>query len=183
MQLTLKQYQIVRLIIVIVLAACFSNLIVLKNYFLPIALLILASLVLMYLRKKVKGVIADERDYQIGGKAALLAMQVCSWIGVVAMFVFYAFSDTNPFYQPIAMTLAFSICILMLVYSVIFRYYERIKFSDKKLIFSVIIFILFLVLAVFSLRIFSGEDNWICKNGEWVEHGHPFFPAPTVECK
>jgi uncharacterized membrane protein len=127
MQLTLKQYQIARLVIVFILAFCFANLIVLKNYFLPIALLVLASLVLMYLRKKVRGVLADERDYQIGGKAALLAMQVCSWIGVVIMFVLYAFADKNIFYQPIAMTIAFSVCVLMLMYSFIFKYLNRVK--------------------------------------------------------
>jgi len=87
MELTLKQYQVARIIIIIILAACFSNLITLKNYFLPIALLVVASLLLMYLRKRVKGVLADERDYQIGGKAALLAMQIFSWMGVVVMFI------------------------------------------------------------------------------------------------
>jgi uncharacterized membrane protein len=127
MQLTLKQYQIIRIIVVVVLAMCFSNLIILKNYFLPIALLVLAFLVLMYLRKKVKGVLADERDYQIGGKAALLAIQVCSWIGVVIMFVLYALADKNIFYQPIAMTIAFSVCVLMLMYSLIFKYLNRVK--------------------------------------------------------
>lgn len=127
MELTLKQYQIARIITVIILAASFSSFIALKNYFLPIALLVVASLLLMFLRKKVKGVLADERDYQIGGKAALLAIQICSWIGVVVMFVLYALSDTNIYFQPVGMTLAFSVCALMLIYSITFRIISRIK--------------------------------------------------------
>jgi uncharacterized membrane protein len=125
MQLTLKQYQTIRLIITFFLALSFANLLVLKNFFLPIILLAIAFLVLMYLRKSVKGVLADERDYQVAGRAALLAIQVCSWIGVVIMFALYALSDKNIFFQPIAMTLAFSVCVLMLLYSLIFKYLIR----------------------------------------------------------
>ncbi len=28
----------------------------------------------------------------------------------------------------------------------------------------------------------SGEDGWLCEDGEWVEHGHPSSPAPAVLC-
>jgi uncharacterized membrane protein len=125
MQLTLKQYQVARLAITFFLALSFANLLILKNFFLPIILLAVASLVLMYLRKSVKGVLADERDYQVAGKAALLAIQVCSWIGAVIMFVLYAFSDKNIIFEPIAMTLAFSVCVLMISYSLIFKYFIR----------------------------------------------------------
>jgi len=183
MELTLKQYQKIRLVIVIVLAFFISQSIVFRNFFIPVILLITSSLLLMYFRKKVKGVIADERDYAMGGKSAFLAMQIYSWIAVVFMFLFYAMSDLNPYYYPVAMTLAFSTCILMLLYSVIFRYYNKINFADKKLIYSVFILALFLAIVLaFSLRLFSGEDSWICQNGQWVEHGHPSLPAPTANC-
>jgi len=183
MELTFKQYNTIRLIVVMILAMIIGNMIVLKNFFIPIILLVISSLLLIYLRKNVKGVIADERDYAMGGKAAFLAMQVYSWVAVAGMFLFWAFSDINPFYKPIAMTLAFSTCILMLLYSVIFRYYNKINLTDKKLIYSVFVLALFLaIFLVFSLRLFSGEDNWICQNGQWVEHGHPSFPAPTTNC-
>jgi uncharacterized membrane protein len=75
---------------------------------------------------------ADERDYQIGGKSALLAMKLTSWIGLIVMITFYVLSDKNSFYGPIAMTLAFSICVLMLSYSIIFGYYSKHNFKDEK---------------------------------------------------
>lgn len=52
--------------------------------------------------------------------------------------------------------------------------------NKKKFIIAVI---LVLVLVIFTIRLFSGEDDWICSNGQWIEHGHPSFPAPTVPCK
>jgi uncharacterized membrane protein len=125
MELTFKQYNTIRLIIVAVLAMFIGNLIVLKNFFIPVILIVISTLLLMYLRKRVKGVIADERDYELGGKAAFLAIQVYSWIAVLGMFGFWAFSDVNPLYKPVAMTLAFSTCILMLLYTVIFRYLSK----------------------------------------------------------
>jgi len=92
----------------------------------------LSSLLLLYFRKKVTGVIADERDYQVGGRAALLAIQATSWIGVIVMFVLYSLGAANPLYQAIAMTLAFSVCALMLIYSALFKYYSKHNFKDGK---------------------------------------------------
>lgn len=181
--MTLKKYQRIKLILTFVLAFVFSQAIVLKSYLLPIVFLIASYLLLLLLRRQVKEIIADERDYATAGKAALLAMQIYSWVAVIGMLIFYACRDINPAYEPIAMVLAFSTCLLMLLYAVIFRYYNKISLSDKKLWYAVFIFIIFFVLAIATLRLFSGEDNWICKNGQWIKHGQPDFPAPTIPCK
>lgn len=181
--MTLKQYQKIKLAMVVIISVIFSQAIYFKNYLVPIAVLAVSSLVLLYLRRTVKEIVADERDYAMGGKAALLAIQIYSWLAVVSMFIFYALRDINPAYEPIGMTLAFSTCMLMLTYAVIFRYFDRVSFSDKRLIYSVFVLALFLGLFIAGARIFSGEDDWICQNGQWVEHGHPDFPAPQVECK
>ncbi len=37
-------------------------------------------------------------------------------------------------------------------------------------------------LALFSIRFWSGEDDWICQNNEWVKHGNPSAPQPTEPC-
>lgn len=181
--MTLKKYQRIKLILTFVLAFVFSQAIILKSYLPPIVLLIAVYLLLLLLRRQVKEIVADERDYATAGKAALLAMQIYSWVAVIGMLIFYACRDINPAYEPIAMVLAFSTCLLMLLYAVIFRYYNKISLSDKKLWYAVFIFIIFFVLAIATLRLFSGEDNWICKNGQWIKHGQPDFPAPTIPCK
>ncbi len=125
MQLTLKQYKIIRIIAAFVIAFAISQSIVFKNFFAPVILVATGSFLLMYFKRKVKDVIADERDWATGGKAALFAIQIYSWISVIFMFFFYAIADKNIFYQPIAMTLAFSVCGLMIMYSIIFRYLNK----------------------------------------------------------
>jgi len=181
--MTLKQYQKIKLILTVVLAFVFSQAIVLKSFVPPIILLLAVSLLLIMLRRRVTEVIADERDYITGGKSALLAIQIYSWLAVIGMFILYAFRDLNPAYEPVAMTLAYSTCVLMILYSLIFRYYNKVKLTDKKFIYIIFVFILFFVLAIASIRLFSGEDDWICKDGQWIEHGHPDFPSPAVPCK
>lgn len=181
--MTLKEYQKIRLVVIVAISLVFSQAIVYKNCLVPIAVLIAGSLVFMYLRRRVEGVMADERDYAVGGKAALLAMQTYSWLAVMAMFVFYGLRDINPFYEAIGMTLAFSTCLLMLTYAVIFRYYERISLTDKRLLYTIFVLVLFLGMFIASVRLFSGEDNWICENGQWVKHGNPSYPAPSVKCE
>ena len=47
-----------------------------------------------------------------------------------------------------------------------------------------IIFLIILVVAVIflSIRFFSGEDDWICNNDEWVKHGNPSAEKPSGSC-
>jgi len=53
--------------------------------------------------------------------------------------------------------------------------------NKKTIYFILTILILFFILV--STRFLSGEDNWICQNGEWIKHGSPSLPMPTTECK
>lgn len=181
--MTLQEYKKVRMVFIIVLAMAFSASMQLGNYLVPVAILIVGSLLSLYLRRRVQGVVADERDYATGGKAALLAIQVYSWVAVVAMFIFYGLKDVNPSYEPIGMTLAFSTMVLMLSYAVIFRYYDKFSLTDKKLLYSLFMLLLFGAMFVVSVRTLSGEDTWVCEDGEWTEHGHPSWPAPRVGCE
>jgi len=181
--MTLKQYQILRMAVAVILGIVFSQAIIFKNYLIPIVALTLGFLVLIIAKKKVKGVVADERDYATGGKAALLAMQVYSWLAVILMFILYAKRELNPAYEAIAITLAYSTCLLMITYGLIFRYYNKISFLNKKAIYLILMTLIFLAVIIFGARLLSGEDDWICQNGQWIEHGHPDFPAPSIECK
>lgn len=42
--------------------------------------------------------------------------------------------------------------------------------------------LIILIIAVIAIRTFSGEDNWVCSNGQWVKHGYPVKPMPTKSC-
>jgi hypothetical protein len=47
-----------------------------------------------------------------------------------------------------------------------------------------IISIFFLLAVAFGagMKLFSGEDAWICQDGQWVRHGNPSAAMPTSGC-
>ncbi|MFA5248633.1 MAG: GerMN domain-containing protein [Patescibacteria group bacterium] len=53
---------------------------------------------------------------------------------------------------------------------------------NKKVIIGLVIFGASII-ALVLIRGLSGEDNWICANGQWIKHGEPSASRPTVVCQ
>lgn len=123
--LSLATYRKLRIGITIVTAFIFSQMLVLQNYVIPVATLVVSALVLLYLRSRVDGIIADERDRAIAGRAALLAMQLTSWAGAIGTFVFYAMRDQDPTYELLGIVLSSATFLLLITYSVAFHLMSR----------------------------------------------------------
>jgi uncharacterized membrane protein len=166
----------------VILALLFSAAIVNNNFLVPAIALVAGTVILLIMRSRVKEVIVDERDLATVGQAAMHAIRIFSWLAVVAMLIFYSVRSLNPAYEPIAVTLAFSAGILMVLYSIIFKYYNRFKWSERKWPFILTSALVLAIVAVFAIRAFSDEDGWVCSGGQWVRHGNPSSPAPTAAC-
>lgn len=54
--------------------------------------------------------------------------------------------------------------------------------KSKKLWLIIGSVIVIAIAILFTIRVFSGEDDWICVDGKWVQHGHPSAPKPTTIC-
>jgi hypothetical protein len=54
--------------------------------------------------------------------------------------------------------------------------------AKKYFILLAIIFVIVIGGAGLGVRFFSGEDNWICQNGQWIKHGNPNAPMPITGC-
>ncbi len=53
-----------------------------------------------------------------------------------------------------------------------------------KKILLVLLLLPFLALVFWGItRLWYPENTWICKNGEWVKHGHPSAPMPSYPCE
>ncbi|MFA5358988.1 MAG: GerMN domain-containing protein [Patescibacteria group bacterium] len=52
----------------------------------------------------------------------------------------------------------------------------------KKTLIILVVIVIILILTVIGVRIFSGEDNWICVDGQWQKHGNPSAEKPTTGC-
>ncbi|MFA6028121.1 MAG: hypothetical protein WC752_04315 [Patescibacteria group bacterium] len=54
--------------------------------------------------------------------------------------------------------------------------------KNKKIFLIIGIVLLVLASAMLAIKGLSKEDDWICSNGQWVQHGHPSAPMPTEAC-
>ena len=94
------------------------------------ALLVLISAavgsILFYLCKKsVEDVVADEREERVSEKAAKVAIEIFASTSALAGVVLIAVRDEHPEYTNAGFELAFSACALMILYSVLYGYYNR----------------------------------------------------------
>jgi uncharacterized membrane protein len=181
--MTAKKYYFYRIIIVIILAIIFSESIIANNYILPIVSLIIAVCTIYMLKKNVKEVVEDERDYEIAGKAARFAMSIYVYVVLIVIVFLFLGRTSNPFFENIISILAYSVCSLVIIYSFVFKYLQSDSpFKKNKTLLTFIFIIIGTIVIIFNLRLFSGEDDWICKNGQWIKHGNPSFPAPNLPC-
>ncbi len=120
-----KTFKIIQIITAMVLGVTVAVSVNLGNYLLATAAILAAFGFLYVLKSKVKEVLADERDYQIAGKASRMAITiyvvVLTPIGVAMM----ALSKTHPQFEYTASVLLYSVCGLMLLNAALFKIYNR----------------------------------------------------------
>jgi hypothetical protein len=49
---------------------------------------------------------------------------------------------------------------------------------------KILAIILICILGLFIVRFLFGgnEDTWICKDNQWIKHGNPSSPMPSISC-
>lgn len=181
--MALNQFKIVKITAAICLGIITGWSVLRENYIIPVIALAVVSALFLYLRSRVKEIIVDERDYEIGGRAARLAITIFSWLAIFMIFLFMAFQKQNPDYAIVVATLSYSVCLLLVIYSSLYFFHNKLTFLENKITYIVFIIIFLLILVMGGLRFLSGEDNWMCQNGSWIKHGNPSAPMPTAECK
>jgi len=119
------QYTRFRILIVILIAASISFLVARQNYILPIVIMVTGIIVMYQMKKRVKDVLADERDWRLAGRSAMVALYIYSLISAFGGFILLALSGKNSEFAQIAYGLFYSVCFLLLLNSFIFQYYRR----------------------------------------------------------
>ncbi len=56
------------------------------------------------------------------------------------------------------------------------------KKNEEKMKYIYLVILILITLLAF-VRLISGEDDWICKDKQWVKHGNPTAPKPVYECR
>lgn len=122
--MTAKRFLIYRLIITFIIAGTVSTSIVIGNYLVPIIAVVTLAALLYAMKKRIKDVVEDERDFELAGKAARYAMTIFASIAGLATIVLFAQKQTNPIFETVGSTLAYAVCALLLAYSFLFKYFQ-----------------------------------------------------------
>jgi uncharacterized membrane protein len=123
--MTQNKFKLIRIITAFFLAAIMAQAIIFSNYILALIAIVGAVTIIFASRKKVEGVLADERDLEIGGKSARMALSIFSIFGAATTFVLMFSRNINPVYEVVGSVLAYAVCGLLLLYSALFKYYEK----------------------------------------------------------
>lgn len=120
-----KTFYIVRIVFAIAVAMVCSVSVVQGNYVLPIIVAVTAAFGLFTLKKRVTGVLADERDYQSAGNAARWSLSIYVITAALGSLALMAMRANNQEYELAAQILAYSACALMIMQSLLFKYFQR----------------------------------------------------------
>jgi uncharacterized membrane protein len=123
--MTAKKFLIYRLISTFIIGLVVAISITRGNYLLPIVTILTMMIVLYALKRQVKEVLEDERDYEIAGKAARYTLSIFSALAGVFIIILFALRSSYPIYETIGVTLAYAVCALLLAYSAIFKYFNN----------------------------------------------------------
>jgi len=123
--MTVKKYLYFKLVIATILSGVISSSIVRGNYILPIVALIASVGFIYFAKKRVEGVVEDERDYKIAGKAARYSISIFGAISGIIVIVLFSLRGNNPTFEIIGSTLAYAVCGLLITSSLIFKYYQN----------------------------------------------------------
>ena len=124
--MSVKALRICRVVITGSIAIAVTIAVALGNPIITLIAVVIGMGLLYLCRKRVKGVIADERNYRISEKAARITMAIYGPVVGVLSAVLLALSNSlYPDLKPVAYTTAYLSSALVLLYYILYIYYER----------------------------------------------------------
>jgi len=128
-----KIYSIWRIIIILCVGVGVGMAAYWDNWIAALAAIIVGILAMLFLRRNVKEIIADERNYTSAYKAARLTMVIGTIGMAIASLVLIAINRSNlgSFQAQLGFILAYITCGLLVINMAVYTYYNR-KLSGKE---------------------------------------------------
>jgi uncharacterized membrane protein len=122
-----QTFLIFKIITAISLSIIVSISVNMNYWYVALVAIITAFIFLSICRKKVNEVLADERDYVLAGKAAMMTFIISSMLMVSLGIVIFSIGRGIEKYEYVANTLFYSSCFLVFLYSASFHIYRLKK--------------------------------------------------------
>lgn len=118
-------YQNIRTLIAAAVAALIGFAVITGNLLLAAITLILGVFISYFVRKNVYEITEDERTYLVAGKASRMAMISFLTIITVAGIGLLTLKNNFPEFTQAGYTLSYSGCLLLILYSGFYSYYDK----------------------------------------------------------
>jgi uncharacterized membrane protein len=101
-------------------------------WIIPIPVIFIGMLIVIFLRRRVKEIVADERTFTIAQKASRLTLQIAI-IGMAAMgiILFSLSHGESPVLTQTGFAFEYSACVLLIINTLAYNYYSR-KLGGKE---------------------------------------------------
>jgi uncharacterized membrane protein len=97
-----------------------------ENAVVPIPAVIVGLVLLYLLRRQVREVVEDERNYKISEKASRFAIQVFALVAAISGVTLIAVStNDSALLREVGLTLAFCACGILILYLISYAYHSR----------------------------------------------------------
>jgi uncharacterized membrane protein len=120
-----KQYTFYKLLIVIILAIIASTFVTLGNFVIPLVVFFIAVVLMFFLKKNVDAILTDERINAASGKASRIVITTFAFLMAIAGIILISLRNTYPQGLIIGNILIYTECGMMLLYSILFKYYSK----------------------------------------------------------
>ncbi|VVB79061.1 Uncharacterised protein [uncultured archaeon] len=126
-KLDYKRYKLYQILLTIVLAALIGIFVTMGNFVIPLIVFAIAVLVMFVLKKNVNFKLTDERLETFSGKASRVAMTAFAFAMSIVGIVLISLRNVYPQYLLLGNVLIYSECGMILLYSILFKYYSKKK--------------------------------------------------------
>lgn len=131
-----KTYDAIRITTAAVLGGIVSISVARNNYIIPLIAMATAFAIIISMKKKVTGVIDDERDYHVAGNAARWTVSIFAILSAFGSIFLMSMRSSDPAYELLGSMFAYSACFVLFLQSALFYYFAnksdgKIKTDDK----------------------------------------------------
>lgn len=124
--MTLKQYKTARMLVALFIAATISVSVTLNNIYLAVAAVLIGMLFMIVIKRRIKGVAADERVMTVSEKASRITFAIFTPIIGIASFILIMIGEQgNPRLKFLGMVLSYLTLLSIAIYSFTFYFINR----------------------------------------------------------
>ena len=130
--MSIRTYRLWMVVITIIVAALVGWSVTTGNVLIPIPTFLAGAIILYLFHRRVKAFTEDERARSIVNQASRRTVEIIVIFMAIAGATLIAMSQGgSPDLEPAGLTLAYSVCATLIIYNILYTYYNR-KYSGKK---------------------------------------------------